>query len=137
MKNYYWLVFLPLFPSALLAQKSYTSMTKKALSMMWQAEDSVGYRASLSLYEAAFAQFPDSIDHLGLYKASVLAGELNELDKAFKYLEPVYEVEKDEYGTPGWAYVVGEYSSSESNLDFSILGSSSSTENQVLEERCF
>lgn len=113
MKNYYWLVFLLLFSSVLSGQASYTSMTEKALSTMWKAEDSIGYRTALSLYEAAFAKYPDSIDHLGLYKASVLAGELNELDKAFKYLGPVYEVEKDEYGTPGWAYVVGEYSSSE------------------------
>ncbi|MBX2873407.1 MAG: hypothetical protein KTR30_14945 [Saprospiraceae bacterium] len=113
MKISYWLSFLLFLPSILPAQASYTSMTEKALSMMWEADDSAGYRQSLALYEAAFARFPDSIDHLGLYKASVLAGELMELDKAFAYLRPVYEVEEDEYGTPGWAYVVGEYSTAE------------------------
>lgn len=113
MKTYYWLLFILFVPCLLSAQESYTAMTEKALSMMWEAKDSAGYRASLSLYETAFKRFPDSIDHLGLYKASVLAGELKDLDKAFTYLKPVYEVEEDEYGTPGWAYVVGEYSNAE------------------------
>ncbi len=113
MKNCCYLLVLQLFSYSLLAQESYTSLTEKALTLMWEAEDATAYRASLSLYEAAFERFPDSIDHLGLYKASVLAGELKELDKAFRYLQPVYEVEEDEYGTPGWAYIVGEYSTSE------------------------
>lgn len=115
MKNFYCLLLLSLFSHSLLAQGSYSSLTKKALSLMWEAKDTAGYRASLSLYETAFERFPDSIDHLGLYKASVLAGELKELDKAFTYLKPVYEVEEDEYSTPGWAYVVGKYSTSEYN----------------------
>lgn len=113
MKNFHCLFILQLLSCAILAQDSYSSLTEKALSLMWEAKDSAAYRTSLSLYETAFERFPDSVDHLGLYKASVLAGELKEMDKAFTYLQAVYEVEEDEYGTPGWAYVVGEYSASE------------------------
>ncbi len=113
MKNVYCLLLLQFYSCLLFTQESYSSLTERALSLMWEAKDTAGYRASLSLYETAFERFPDSIDHLGLYKASVLAGELQELDKAFTYLQPVYEIEEDEYGTPGWAYVVGEYANSE------------------------
>lgn len=113
MKNCYLFVLLVLIQCTVTAQDSYSAMTQKALQSMWAAEDSLGYRASLNLYEAAFERFPDSIDHLGLYKASVLAGELKEYDKAFKYLTPVAEVEVDEFGTPGWAFIVGDYSTSE------------------------
>ncbi len=80
---------------------------------MWEAEDSIGYKTSLQLYEAAFEKYPDSIDMLGLYKASVLAGELGDLDKAFRYLTPLSEAEVDDYGDPTWQYIVGDYSGSE------------------------
>lgn len=113
MKNFCQLFILLLLSYAAVGQESYSSITKKALSLMWEAKDTADYRISLTLYETAFERFPDSIDHLGLYKASVLAGELREFDKAFSYLQPVYEIEEDEFGTPGWAYVVGQYSNSE------------------------
>jgi len=113
MKKCYLFVLLLLIASSVAAQDSYSAMSQAALETMWGAEDSTGYRDALNLYEAAFKRFPDSIDHLGLYKASVLAGELKEYDKAFAYLTPVAEVEVDEFGNPGWAYIVGDYSSSE------------------------
>ncbi len=93
--------------------QTYSEMTTKALETMWSAQDTLDYRKALSLYEEAFLKFPDSINGTGLYKASVLASELKDIDKAFKYLTPLSEMEKDEDGYPGWSYVIEEYSREE------------------------
>lgn len=108
------LIFLFAFISSMIyGQDSYTKMTDTALKEMWYAKDSLGFKKALNLYEEAFDLYPDSIDGLGLYKASVLAGELGELDKAFKYLTPLAQTEMDENGYPGWIYIVGGYADRE------------------------
>jgi len=90
------------------AQESYAKMTTKALNIMHKSKDSVGYKNALNLYEEAFKEFPDSIDATGLYKASVLANKLKDNDKAFHYLTPLSEMLVDEYGYPGWSYVIND-----------------------------
>lgn len=91
--------------------QTYKVLADSALHTMWAAKDTVGQRKALVLYEQAFKQYPNDIDNLGLYKASVLAGYLMELDKAFKYIEPVAKsgVKKSK----GWQFIVGKYSKSE------------------------
>ena len=111
MKNYLLLVFALVFSLSGYTQESYSKMTRQALETMWKSEDSVSDRKAFDLYEKAFKIYPDSIDNLGFYKASVLAGELREYDKAFKYLIPLSKVTDDD--TQGWQYIVGEYSESE------------------------
>lgn len=95
------------------AQKNYSDLTQKALETMWKARDEKGYKLALTLYEEAFALYPDSINGTGLYKASVLASELKELDKAFEYLTPLAAMNTDEDGYPGWTYVAGKYAAQE------------------------
>jgi hypothetical protein len=80
---------------------------------MWKAQDTAGNRKALDLYEAAFKKYPDSIDNLGLYKSSVIAGELLEYDKAFKYLTLLLESVKDDNGFASWNFIAGKYSESE------------------------
>lgn len=88
-------------------------LARKALEAMWKARDTTAYRNALNMYENAFRIYPDSIDGGALYKASVLASELKDPDKAFQYLIPLSRMESDGYGYPGWNYVVGKYSESE------------------------
>lgn len=100
--------------SSVVAQETYSELRQKALQTMHKAKDEDGYRLSLSLYENAFSKFPDSIDVSGLYKASVLASELKEFDKAFYFLNQL--VEKDENAEvflPGWRSITGKYAESE------------------------
>lgn len=113
MKKRLIIVLLALVSYSVKAQETYSTLTEKALKTMWKAKDSTGYRKSLDMYENAFKKFPDSIDGLGLYKSSVLASNLKETDKAFKYLTPLSKMEKDEYGYPGWIYIVGRYAKEE------------------------
>ncbi|MCT2560615.1 alpha/beta hydrolase-fold protein [Chryseobacterium herbae] len=94
-------------------QENYSTLTQKALETMWKAKDETGYQKSLDMYEEAFKIYPDSIDGTGLYKASVLASELKNTDKAFKYLTPLAKMKADEDGYPGWGYVIGESSNGE------------------------
>ncbi|WP_198664960.1 alpha/beta hydrolase-fold protein [Lewinella sp. IMCC34191] len=104
------------------AQKTYSTMTRTALETMWEYQgnkttkfDSLGYRLALRRYQEAFTEFPDSIEWSGLYKASVLAGELGTLDTAFLYLEQLLSL-PDPEGTR-WRIVVGKYGESDySNL---------------------
>lgn len=97
---------------SLTAQHSYTQMTREALGMMWQAKgDSSALATSLQLFEKAFAKYPDSLDFLGLYKASVLAGELVQKDKAFAYLAALREL--NDPANPAWRLITGEYVASE------------------------
>lgn len=96
------------------AQETYSELRQKALETMHKAKDEDGYRLSLSLYEDAFSKFPDSIDESGLYKASVLAGELKEFDKAFQFLTKLVEIDTDiNTGLPGWNSIAGKYAESE------------------------
>ncbi|CAA7196221.1 alpha/beta hydrolase-fold protein [Chryseobacterium potabilaquae] len=96
------------------AQEIYSELRQKALETMHKAKDEDGYRLSLSFYEDAFSKFPDSIDESGLYKASVLAGELKEFDKAFQFLTKLVEIDTDiNTGLPEWNSVVGKYAESE------------------------
>lgn len=80
---------------------------------MWEAQDTVGYRKSLDMYERAFSLFPDSIDEVGLYKVSVLASNLKEYDKAFKYLTLLFELKPSLPWEPNWNYILGEDSKEE------------------------
>ena len=94
-------------------QETYSSLTRAALETMWQSADSATYRKSLAMYEHAFALFPDSIEDIGLYKASVLAGYLNEKDKAFNYLNRLFQLSSKLPQLTKWELVIGEYAQDE------------------------
>lgn len=95
------------------AQENYTTLTRKALETMWKARDEAGYKKALEMYEDAFRVYPDSIDETGLYKASVLASNLKDPDKAFQYLTPLAAMKSGGGAHLGWRYIVGNYSESE------------------------
>ncbi len=101
------------FCISLYGQENYSKLTKEALKTMWQAKDSVGYKKSFDMYERAFSLFPDSIDETGLYKASVLASELKDYDKAFKYLTLLMKLKPAYPWEPSWNYIVGNSSENE------------------------
>ncbi|PQA95110.1 hypothetical protein B0A69_06580 [Chryseobacterium shigense] len=111
--RYYLTLGLTLLCFLVNGQENYSTLTQKALETMWKAKDETGYQKALTLYEDAFKIYPDSIDGTGLYKASVLASELKNYDKAFQYLIPLAAMKADEDGYPGWDYVIGESSKSE------------------------
>lgn len=111
--RYYITLISVLFCFLVKAQENYSTLTRQALQTMWKAKDEESYKKALDMYENAFTIYPDSIDGTGLYKASVLASELKYYDKAFKYLTPLAAMKTDEYGSPGWNYIVGNYSESE------------------------
>ena len=111
--RYYIVLALILFGFKVKAQEDYSTLTRQALETMWKSKDETGYKRALDMYEEAFRIYPDSIDGTGLYKASVLASELKDYDKAFQYLTPLAAMKTDEYGYPGWSYVVGNSSESE------------------------
>lgn len=107
-------------------QENYSTLTKKALETMWKSKDEAGYKKALDMYEEAFKIYPDSIDGTALYKSSVIASELKDYDKAFKYLTPLAKMNTDEDGYPGWSYIIGESAESEyknllTNPKWSIL----------------
>lgn len=109
MKRY--LIILLLFACFNSHAQNYKTLTDSALHTMWAARDSVGERRALELYEKAFKLFPKDIENLGLYKASVLAGDLHDLDKAFFYLKPVAKNRLARY--PRWTFITGKYFKSE------------------------
>lgn len=114
MKNYYlFILYSFCFICKINAQENYSSLSQKALETMWEAKDDIGYKKALDIYEEAFKIFPDSIDGTGRYKASVLAAELKDNDKAFHYLIPLVEMKVDEEGYPCWIFVVGKNSENE------------------------
>ncbi|MEO1449820.1 MAG: hypothetical protein AAFV07_09820, partial [Bacteroidota bacterium] len=89
------------------AQVGYTDQTYTALQTMWKAKTDAETQKALDMYEAAFAQFPDSLDAWSVYKSAVLAGRLKELDKAFGYLDKLWKLlESDQ---TGWEYWIGDY----------------------------
>lgn len=92
------------------AQDNYSYQTTNALQLMWKAKNEIDYKKALDLYEAAFDTYPDSIDTYGLYNASVLASQLKDYDKAFKYLTPLSAMKIDQDGYPIWSYIIGQYS---------------------------
>jgi predicted esterase len=94
-------------------QENYSALTQKALETMWKSKDEAGYKKALDMYEEAFKIYPDSIDGTGLYKSSVIASELNDYDKAFKYIIPLAKMQPDEDGVAGWSYIIGESAQSE------------------------
>lgn len=104
---------LILFSFLAKAQENYSTLSRKALETMWKSKDEIGYKKALNMYEEAFRIYPDSIDGTGLYKASVLASELKDYDKAFQYLSPLASMKTDEDGYPGWSYIVGKSSDNE------------------------
>ena len=111
--RYYITLFLILLGLLTKAQENYSTLTQTALETMWKAKDESDYKKALNIYEEAFRIYPDSIDGLGLYKSSVLASELKDYDKAFKYLTPLAAMKVDEEGYPGWSYIIGKYSEKE------------------------
>lgn len=110
-----FIIILTLFSfSSVVSQETYSELRQKALQTMHKATDEDGYRLSLSLYEDAFSKFPDSIDVSGLYKASVLASELKQFDKAFYFLNQLVETDENaEVFLPGWRSITGKYAESE------------------------
>lgn len=94
-------------------QENYSTLTQKALETMWKSKDEAGYKKALDLYEEAFKIYPDSIDGTGLYKSSVIASELKDYDRAFKYLIPLAKMEAGKDSYPGWSYIIGESAESE------------------------
>ncbi|WP_267402113.1 MULTISPECIES: alpha/beta hydrolase-fold protein [unclassified Chryseobacterium] len=111
--RFYVIVFLVLSFFFTKAQENYSSLTRKALETMWKAKTEQDYQKALDMYENAFATYPDHIDGTGLYKASVLASELKNNDKAFQYLTPLAAMKTTEDGYPGWIYLAGKYSDEE------------------------
>lgn len=109
----YIVLFCVFMSIPLYGQEDYSKLTKEALETMWQAKDTVGYRNSLDMYERAFSLFPDSIDEDGLYRVSVLASDLKEYDKAFKYLTLLFELKPNLPWVPNWSYILGEDSENE------------------------
>lgn len=91
------------------AQTTYSELVKKAMKTMNTSKDTTSYKKALSLFEKAFEKFPDSITDTELYYSSIIAADLKQNNKAFKYLTPLSELIEDEDGYPGWDYVVGEY----------------------------
>ena len=94
-------------------QETYAGLTRAALETMWQSADSATYKKSLAMYEHAFSLFPDSIEDMGLYKASVLAGYLNEKDKAFNYLNRLFQLSSKLPLSTNWRLIIGEYAQDE------------------------
>ena len=94
-------------------QETYAGLTQAALETMWQSADSATYKKSLAMYEHAFSLFPDSIEDMGLYKASVLAGYLNEKDKAFNYLNRLFQLSSKLPLSTNWRLIIGEYAQDE------------------------
>ena len=110
MKKY--IIPILFFLSALQVNaQSYKKLADSALKLMWSAKDESGYRKSFDLYEKAFNSYPKDINELGYYKAAVLAGELNEFDKAFIYLNRLLELNTDLNTT--WGSLAGKYTKSE------------------------
>lgn len=104
----YAFICMPLY-----GQETYASLTRAALETMWQSADSATYKKSLAMYEHAFSLFPDSIEDMGLYKASVLAGYLNEKDKAFNYLNRLFQLSSKLPLSTNWRLIIGEYAQDE------------------------
>lgn len=90
------------------AQKSYSELTKKAIQTV-KSEDSIHYKIALNSFDKAFNKYPDSINGTDLYYASIVAANLKNKDKAFKYLTPLAKMETDEDGYPGWSYILDDY----------------------------
>jgi predicted esterase len=105
--RYYTTLFLVLWGLCAPAQENYSTIIAKAQKESNQ--DSTHYEAAFKLYEKAFNSYPDSIAHNDQYWASTLAAYLRENDKAFKYLIPLASLEKDDFGDPGWDYILGYY----------------------------
>jgi hypothetical protein len=111
--RYYIALSLILVSFLASGQENYSTLTQKALETMWKSKDDAGYKKALNMYEEAFKKYPDSIDGTGLYKSSVIASELKDYDKAFKYLTLLAKKHTDEDGYPGWSYVLGASAESE------------------------
>jgi hypothetical protein len=110
----YLIALLGIFLSFLVeAQENYSTLTREALEIMRNSKNETNYKKALDMYEEAFSIYPDSIDRKGLYKASILASEIKDYDKAFKYLTPLAAMKTEEDGYPGWSYIVGNHSESE------------------------
>ena len=90
------------------AQNTYSELSSKAIKIV-RTKDSTNYKTALNLFEKAFKESPDSIDDSGLYYASIVAADLRDYDKAFKYLSPLAKLERDDEGYPGWSYILDEY----------------------------
>lgn len=110
MKRYLNILLLVLPMTGLKAQ-SYKVLTDSALHVMWKAKDTSAERQALNLYEEAFRLYPKAVENVGRYKASVLAGDLFELDKAFYYLAPVAREGTPQ--VPGWKFIAGDYFTTE------------------------
>ena len=105
--KYYTALFLVLWGLCATAQENYSAIIAKAQKE--NNQDSTHYETAFKLYEKAFNTYPDSITHNDQYWASTLAAYLHENDKAFKYLIPLASLEKDDFGDPGWDYILGYY----------------------------
>ncbi len=111
--RYYITLSLLLISFLARGQDNYSTLTQRALETMWKSKDEAGYRKALDLYEEAFKMYPDSIDGTGLYKSSVIASELTDYEKAFRYLTPLAKMKTYKDGYPGWIYIIGESAESE------------------------
>ncbi|WP_343532986.1 hypothetical protein [Pedobacter sp.] len=110
MKRYLIIGLLLLVVGQIKAQ-TYAKLADSALRIMWAAKDTLGYRQSLNVYEKAFKLYPKQINAQALYKAAVIAGELNELDKSFAYLEQLLSI--NTHLTTTWSSLTGRYVQSE------------------------
>lgn len=110
MKSYLITFFL-LYGLLLNAQEKYSDLTQQALDLKWNAKSDSDNKRALSLLEKAFLIYPDSLTGSDIHEASLLSTELNQTDKAFKYLNMLLKMkfEHDEY--PTWHYIIGNTSS--------------------------
>lgn len=105
------IILFLLIPIGASFAQSYQLLADSALHTMWKAKDTADQRKALLLYEAAFKQYPKEVNGLGLYKASVLSGNLMELDKAFGYLNSMLAQSMNDF--TWFDVIIGKYATGE------------------------
>lgn len=110
MKKIFSILFLLTITTIGNTQDTYSDIINKAEKLAQNEEDSLAQNEALNQYAKAFKKFPDSLNDYHLYRASLIANNLKDFDKALEYLTPLAEMIEDEEGYPGWDYIVGDYS---------------------------
>ncbi|MDR2235162.1 MAG: hypothetical protein LBE92_03480 [Chryseobacterium sp.] len=111
--KYFWVLSFMVAGVLVHAQQKYSAMAQKAADLMENTKDGADYKEALSIYEQAFTLYPDSISGPDLYNVSVMASELKDYDKAFKYLTSLVKIKATEDHHPGWGYIEDESSESD------------------------
>lgn len=101
------IILFMLSPLSQLKAQNYDALTDSAVHIVWKAKDSIQQRKALNLFEQAFKLYPSEIEDYSRYVASVSAGKLFELDKAFMYLNVL--MKNSERNPEVWKRVVGKF----------------------------